>query len=117
MRYSPAFALLTFLSLTGCMSPQQISSGRIGCPESQIKISNEENGFGTKNWVAECRGRRFFCSGTATGKDSEMEYECREELGDSAAATESRPSAPAGCQYDAQCKGDRVCSNGKCVTP
>lgn len=28
---------------------------------------------------------------------------------------EQAPSAPAGCQYDTQCKGDRICQDGACV--
>jgi PEGA domain len=27
------------------------------------------------------------------------------------------PAAPGGCQYDAQCKGDRICRAGQCVAP
>ncbi len=27
------------------------------------------------------------------------------------------PAAPVGCQYDAQCKGDRICRAGQCVAP
>lgn len=27
------------------------------------------------------------------------------------------PSADAGCKYDSQCKGDRVCESGVCVSP
>jgi hypothetical protein len=26
-------------------------------------------------------------------------------------------AAPAGCQYDTQCKGDRICRGGQCVSP
>jgi hypothetical protein len=35
-----------------------------------------------------------------------------------AAASAPQPSASTGgCQYDTQCKGDRVCLEGKCVDP
>jgi len=27
------------------------------------------------------------------------------------------PESSAGCAYDTQCKGDRICENGKCVNP
>ena len=29
----------------------------------------------------------------------------------------AQPVREAGCQYDTQCKGDRICSNGSCVPP
>jgi hypothetical protein len=29
----------------------------------------------------------------------------------------AQPSGPAGCQYDVQCKNDRVCKAGQCVEP
>jgi len=35
-----------------------------------------------------------------------------------AAPAPAEPTAtPAGCGKDADCKGDRVCSRGQCVTP
>jgi hypothetical protein len=34
-----------------------------------------------------------------------------------APATQQAPRAPAGCQFDTQCKGDRICVNGACVAP
>ena len=33
------------------------------------------------------------------------------------AAAEAPKSKPAGCEFDTQCKGDRVCIDGKCVSP
>ncbi len=27
------------------------------------------------------------------------------------------PAVASGCQYDTQCKGDRICTDGKCVAP
>jgi hypothetical protein len=33
------------------------------------------------------------------------------------AANTSGGSVPVGCQYDSQCKGDRICSAGQCVAP
>ena len=34
-----------------------------------------------------------------------------------APAAPSPASPPSGCQYDTQCKGDRVCINGTCIPP
>ena len=33
------------------------------------------------------------------------------------AAAEPPKSKPAGCEFDTQCKGDRICLEGKCVSP
>jgi hypothetical protein len=33
------------------------------------------------------------------------------------ATTNAHEPAAAGCVYDIQCKGDRICENGKCVSP
>jgi len=33
------------------------------------------------------------------------------------AAAEPPKSKPAGCEFDTQCKGDRICVDGKCVAP
>jgi len=32
-------------------------------------------------------------------------------------AAAEAPRKPAGCEFDTQCKGDRVCIDGKCMTP
>ena len=34
-----------------------------------------------------------------------------------AAAVALKPAEDLGCHYDTQCKGDRICSDGKCVPP
>ncbi|GAA7756151.1 MULTISPECIES: hypothetical protein [Cupriavidus] len=31
--------------------------------------------------------------------------------------TWNSPAAAAGCQYDMQCKGDRICQQGQCMAP
>ncbi len=33
------------------------------------------------------------------------------------AAAPAAPATPAGCSFDAQCKGDRICVNNVCVSP
>jgi len=33
------------------------------------------------------------------------------------AVTDTPTGAQHGCQYDTQCKGDRVCESGQCVAP
>lgn len=116
------------LVLFGCASLESASSGQIGCAEQDIAISQDEMGFGTRTWVASCHGKRFFCS--AVGGES-TQVSCKEALdeqktkqhGDSGEMVR-RPAAPppaapaeSGCQYDTQCKGDRVCDDGECVKP
>lgn len=81
-------------------------------------------------WTASCRGNTYYCSAVSTGKDSEQ-ISCRQAVVKSSAAT--APSAAAsgatsggaaapaeaagGCQYDTQCKGERICKAGQCVDP
>jgi hypothetical protein len=61
-----AFALV--LSLAGCAMTnptisRNLTSGAIGCPPSEIKISEETaNVYGNHNWKAECKGRSFICN-------------------------------------------------------
>ncbi len=105
------------VAASGCGNLRAISAGQIGCPENQIKISQEKDSWGTSTWTAECRGRRFFCSAVSTGKDS-SQINCKEESGSGSASTKSRKSAPSGgCHYDTQCKGDRICVHGECTSP
>ena len=54
------------------------SSGQVGCSPSDVKISEEETGWGSKSWVATCHGRRFHCSQVATGKNN-SQVSCSEE--------------------------------------
>jgi hypothetical protein len=70
----------------GCFTPtaqqyRAATSGLIGCPSDEITISDEKASMksNTMEWRAECRGQKFFCSGT--GK----QYSCRPELAASAA--------------------------------
>jgi hypothetical protein len=56
--------------LTSCANLQAVSSPKIGCPQEEIHISNDDSGWGSRTWTADCRGRRFFCGATSTGKSS-----------------------------------------------
>jgi hypothetical protein len=103
---------------SGCVTSQILadeSSGQVGCPPDEITISDKRDGAFNLVWKAQCRGRTYFCTfGDPTS--------CKEEAGSSGAPTEPPPEgapadAPAagGCQYDTQCKGDRICEQGRCV--
>ncbi|MGZ5055816.1 MAG: hypothetical protein ACXWAT_12870, partial [Methylobacter sp.] len=54
------------LSLFGCTSAgvsSSLSSGVVGCPSDDIKITNETASIrGTHEWIAECNGKLYVCS-------------------------------------------------------
>ena len=114
------------LVLFGCASLESASSGQIGCAEQDITITEDEMGIGTRTWVARCHGRRFFCSaveGTQVSCKEAIDEPRTRQHGDRGELVR-RPAAPppaepveSGCQYDTQCKGDRICDDGECVTP
>ena len=65
--------LLSLLSLTlacGCATLADVSSGHVGCPPSQIRISNDSYSYGSRTWTATCHGRQYACSAVATGRDN-----------------------------------------------
>ena len=97
-----------------CGNLRAASSGEVGCAENDIKITEDHGGFGERTWVAECNGKHYFCS-IAGG---ETVVHCKEDAAEQGVATQAPPATPAavtGCQYDTQCKGDRVCVKGACV--
>lgn len=123
MRWLSPFVLM--ISLGACASLQSVSSGQVGCPESEVTISDDKPGWGTRTWIAECRGKRYFCSAHGGGENSTAQVSCKEDNRDatetasaastaSAAKAASKDAAPPGCQFDTQCKGDRVCVSGVC---
>lgn len=72
--------LIGLVLLTGCAETEmtRISSGQIGCPDNEIKITDEHWGpftIGGPRWSAVCRGKTFFCS--LNGKDV---VSCKEAL-------------------------------------
>jgi|GEM_PF-1886626 len=79
--------------LTGCTrNLAEVSSGEVGCPTTEITISDyATGGLGRASWVATCRGQVFYCSSTQIG-DSHQ-YQCAPALGTGSYA--SRPAAPA----------------------
>ena len=46
---------------------QNASAGFVGCPPDQIKISDTSSGFGASSWVAECKGKKYYCSAVGQG--------------------------------------------------
>jgi hypothetical protein len=105
--------LLFALALAGCAAAlRDQSSGQIGCPSDEIVISNYSAGTlgAMPTWTATCHGRTYYCSSHGGGAQSTSQVACKEKASD---VTVDQPAA--GCQYDTQCKGDRICRAGQCV--
>jgi hypothetical protein len=62
----------------GCANLSNITSGQIGCPPEEIIIVEEASGWQGSNWLAECRGKRFYCTGVSAGNATQ--YNCTEEV-------------------------------------
>ncbi|MBI2389252.1 MAG: hypothetical protein HYV09_06525 [Deltaproteobacteria bacterium] len=114
MRFLVFSALL--VASTSC-SPRAVTSGQIGCPASEITITNDESGWSTRTWTAHCRGKTYYCSShSGGGSQATAQVSCKEAQQPASGAVESS-SDVGGCKYDTQCKGERVCQNGRCVEP
>ncbi len=120
------FALVLCLLLAGCgmITTGQyrgVSSGLIGCDEDDIQVSEERNVIWsgqTPTWRAECKGVVHICSMVRTTAHCTAEVSAAPVLTSSqATAAQPAPAAVLGCQYDTQCKGDRICEKGVCVSP
>jgi len=124
MRRLLSWATVFCVSITGCATLPILSSGQVGCPSEEIQIANDEQGWATRTWTAECRGKLYYCTAFSSGQQGSTQVACKEKA-DSAPATAPTPmAAPApaspvssGCQYDTQCKGERVCRSGRCEDP
>lgn len=111
------------IGTSGCASLRSATSGQVGCAEDEIAITKYNASLGSRTWTAECRGKRFYCSVVETGAQ-QSQVSCREEVSSTVSAevpaparSNPPPSGAAGCQYDTQCKGDRVCVDSKCQDP
>lgn len=112
-------AIVMTITVSGCASLASVTSGHIGCPEHEISIFNQRQHWNSRSWSARCRGRVYHCIGMGGGKYSAPHISCKREPGStpSLSASVSRGPTRAGCQYDNQCKGDRICMEGRCVAP
>lgn len=120
-RVSWLIAALLTLPLTGCLSLRSASSGYVGCPPEEIEVRGESLDIGARTWTAVCRGRVFACTeiqdyGSHQGPSN---VSCAEQvpLSGAAPASPAQGAAAAGCQFDTQCKGERVCRKGVCEDP
>lgn len=115
MKKTRFFILISMLMVPGCASTlASMASGQIGCPENEIEVLDHSPGLVSTTWVVACRGQRYYCS-SVSGAYS-IQASCSPQQRPTEARV-SRPSAPAGCQHDGQCKGDRICQAGRCVDP
>src|SRR5688500_14583045 len=121
------WAMAFALACAGCVSIKSASSGQIGCAEKDITISDDTSGWGSRTWTAECHGKKFFCSAVATGNNTEQ-VSCRaavegekttaqNDQGATAPVAAKAPPEADGCNFDTQCKGERICVKGECVEP
>jgi hypothetical protein len=104
--------LVCALTILGCANLADVSTGEVGCPADEINITDEQSHWSGKNWTAECRGELFYCTALAQDGGGAV-VSCAKDRPESAGATSELP----GCQYDTQCKGDRVCNAGRCEAP
>ncbi|MBN1609988.1 MAG: hypothetical protein JW940_25400 [Polyangiaceae bacterium] len=71
---------------TGCANLAAATSGRIGCPASEIEISDDQDHAGSRTWTANCRGRVYYCSATIVTRGSGA-IDCTPESGGSESST------------------------------
>ena len=96
------------------MSLERVTSGPVGCPASDIEITSKDTDWvgNARTWTAECHGKTYYCSAQGGGGNAAPVAVCNPATNE---GSKSQPAA--GCQYDTQCKGDRICRAGACVEP
>lgn len=77
IRHGALWSLMTLL--VGCATApamKNLSAGQIGCGPDEISIS-QSNVYGqTASWIAECRGRTYWCS---AGGGESISSACKED--------------------------------------
>ena len=75
----PRTPMLLLVVLCGCATApamKNLSAGQLGCSPEEIAVSHENVYGQTASWVAECRGRKYWCS--ASGGES-ITTSCKED--------------------------------------
>jgi len=55
--------VLFVTSLFGCTNALvRNTAGHVGCPQNEIRISDEQGSYYSRSWTASCRSRRYFCT-------------------------------------------------------
>ncbi len=58
-----------FVILSACtLSKENYTSGLVGCPASEVKVTGETGGWNANSWNAECRGKQFNCTYVTGGR-------------------------------------------------
>lgn len=58
----PLSLIAAALMASGCASRETVTSGVIGCPPSEVVVTDGNMGLTTNTWRASCRGQHFYCS-------------------------------------------------------
>lgn len=66
-----SFLLLTAVALLqmGCTTLAHRSAPFVGCPASQVVITNQHQRINSRSWTASCNGRRFECGELRSGNN------------------------------------------------
>lgn len=62
--HKPLFYLLLGIVVTGCANREAMTSGIVGCPMNEVKVTNIQTQWATGTWTATCRGKTFHCTAT-----------------------------------------------------
>lgn len=73
------FFAFTFAGCATHGTRAAITSGEIGCPAAEIKISDGDMGWTTNTWTANCRGKTFYCTYTSS-MNLGSKTQCKEEI-------------------------------------
>ena len=60
-------AVLAMAILTGCAAygdREILTAGKVGCPVSEVKVSDGTTGWSAVTWTARCRSETFYCTKT-----------------------------------------------------
>lgn len=121
----PLVALLFAVPACAPLRYAAISAGHVGCPESEISTSDEEEWLEQYNWTAKCRGVTYYCVKQRGALTHEEDVTCTEavplEKTEKPAVVVGDPGPPksqhTGCANDMDCKGRRICVEGACAEP
>jgi len=106
LRSLQAFGLaVVAVALSGCLGtePLQVASAaQTGCAPDQIEITNDQQTWGARAWVAWCGGKPYQCSGAGQTYSCKAVYEDKPNpppAASSSAPRETRANAAAWSRY------------------
>ena len=113
--------VLGMVASVGCAEGPSLrarSAGDLHCPPEAIKIFRLDD---RAYRVVGCEQEVVYVS-TCDLPEGYVNRKCTwvantSHLAAKPAAVAPPPAAAPGCSFDTQCKGDRVCVHGECVTP